>query len=329
MAHLALIIALPVMAAIPVQSAEAGAGVQFRMVGGFLVVVPLTLEGAGAFDFVVDTGTNTTLIDRELAEQLKLQPVGREHLETLTGAEVVTRYVLSSIQLGDKSMECLTVLGQSMGELHSLDPRIRGVLGLDFLMRFAFVVNYRRRRIGLYDPNQAPNFRNGIRVPIEIAESRILIPATSKESRQVTRKLALDSGIAQVLIFIDRSAHVPNPLPKGGNAIQVKTNLRGVSTKTMTIKDLQVGGVHFGDLPAAVLPPRTAIQGQYEDGLLPTVLFGCLLINPSQGYAVFQLRGGDSQRALVSENAKERPECEDMGGAREPKPVSVEGRRDY
>jgi predicted aspartyl protease len=287
-----LIISLCLVAAILVlqaRGAEARTGVGFRTVGGFLVIVPVTLNGAGPVDFVVDTGTNTTLIDVELAEQLKLKPVDRERLATLTGVEVVARYVLDSVRLGEESIDSFTVLGQRMEELHSLDPRIRGVLGLDFLARFAFLLDYHRSRIALYDPSQAPSFRSGTRVQIEVAESRILIPTTSKASVQCTWKLALDSGISKLLIFDDRIAQSPTSFPKAGNVIRVTTNMTSLSTRTVRVRDLEIGGQHLRDLQAAVLPTSPAIQGHFEDGLLPTVLFRTLFVNPGQSYAIFEL----------------------------------------
>src|SRR5216683_6633055 len=77
-------------------SSNAKAQVNFRAVRGYLVVVPAYVNGLGPFDFLVDTGTNTTLIDPGLAQQMGGKPVGSQLLRTLTGSETVLRYSLGS-----------------------------------------------------------------------------------------------------------------------------------------------------------------------------------------------------------------------------------------
>lgn len=287
--HLRLIIAFWTILATAVvgdQNADAETGIHFRTVEGFLVVVPITLEGAGPFDFVVDTGTNRTLIDPELVERMKLKPVGKERLATLTGSELVERYVLERVTLGEKSVSRVVVLGQRMDELHSLDSKIRGVLGLEFLARFAFLLDYRQRLIELHDPWGPPDMPGGMRVAIEIAESRILIPAISGTSVRGSWKLALDSGISQLLIFDGRMARLPDPAPGARRVIQVTTNLGSFPSRMVTVRDLEIGGQRLGDLQAVAVPASPAIQGHFEDGLLPTALFRSVFVNGSRGFAI-------------------------------------------
>jgi hypothetical protein len=50
----------------------------------------------------------------------------------------------------------------------------------------------------------------GLRVPVEINESRMLIKVMSEASPSGSWKLALDSGIAQFLVFQDRSLRLQN-----------------------------------------------------------------------------------------------------------------------
>jgi hypothetical protein len=250
------------------------------------VVVPVTLDGKGPFDFVVDTGTNTTLIDVELAAQLKLKPVGRQMLATLTGSQLATRYV-AGLALGSHSSGDLVVLAQKMDELHAVDRRIRGLLGLDFLLRFAFLLDYGRQRMELYDPTDAPNLEGGTRLPIKVAESRILITASSTASVQNPWNLVLDSGIPKVFIFENRIVPLPDSHMQD-DAIRFKTNLSRLSTKTMTVPDLVIASRHLRDLVVVILPSSPSVQGSFEDGLLPAALFRRLLVNSQQGYSIFQ-----------------------------------------
>jgi hypothetical protein len=273
--------------AVEMPGTSGGTGVRFRKVGGYLVVVRVTLDGKGPFDFVVDTGTNTTLIDVELAAQLKLKPVGRQMLATLTGSQLATRYV-AGLALGSHSSGDLVVLAQKMDELHAVDRRIRGLLGLDFLLRFAFLLDYGRQRMELYDPTEAPNLEGGTRLPIKVAESRILITASSTASVQNSWNLVLDSGIPKVFIFENRIVPLHDSYTQD-DAMRFKTNLSRLSTKTMTLPDLVIASRHLRDLLVVILPSSPSVQGSFEDGLLPAALFRRVLVNSQQGYSIFQV----------------------------------------
>ena len=45
-----------------------------RIISGYLMVTSVSINDRGPFDFLIDTGTNTTLIDPQLAAELGLQP---------------------------------------------------------------------------------------------------------------------------------------------------------------------------------------------------------------------------------------------------------------
>src|SRR5260370_26220772 len=96
----------------------------------------------GPFDFLVDTGTNTTLIEADLAAELGLVPVDRLSLTTLTGSEPVPRYFLEETRVGSASVPQLEALAGPLQQLRSLDRNIRGSLGMNFLAAFSFRLAY-------------------------------------------------------------------------------------------------------------------------------------------------------------------------------------------
>ena len=65
--------------------ASANANVPLRMLNGNLPVVSVSINGRAPVEFVVDTGTNTTLVDPGLALRFQLTPAGTKILTTLSG----------------------------------------------------------------------------------------------------------------------------------------------------------------------------------------------------------------------------------------------------
>src|ERR1700760_3346803 len=68
-------IALPTLHAEPRCPASI-AGVTPRFVRRALVVIPVKVNHAGPFDFIVDTGTQITVVHPSLASELSLEPQG-------------------------------------------------------------------------------------------------------------------------------------------------------------------------------------------------------------------------------------------------------------
>src|ERR1700745_1004649 len=52
------------------------AGLRPRIVAGALLVIPVKINQSGPFEFVVDTGSQVTVIDPALASELNLKPQG-------------------------------------------------------------------------------------------------------------------------------------------------------------------------------------------------------------------------------------------------------------
>src|SRR5262245_48380931 len=110
--------------------------VAFEMGAGGMVVVPVLVDNRGPFDFLLDTGTNTTVVDMELARRLGLRPIDQVSVASPGGTSIVPRARLQSLTLGPKVVEDLEVLCADLGALRRLKGSVRGVVGQRFLSRF-------------------------------------------------------------------------------------------------------------------------------------------------------------------------------------------------
>ena len=75
-----------------------------RTLRGYLMIVGVSIDDQGPYDFLIDTGTNTTLLAPELAAELKL--TSRDHLQlaSLSRAAALPRYLLRKITVGPASL---------------------------------------------------------------------------------------------------------------------------------------------------------------------------------------------------------------------------------
>lgn len=256
------------------------ANIGLRLIGPSLLVVPVSVNGQGPFDFVIDTGTNTTLVDPALAKDLGLAPEGSETLRTLTGPSLVPRYHLSMVAAGTAVLRDVPALAQPMTVVQRLDAGARGILGLGVLSRFSFSLDYANRRMRLYDADRPLQVRGGTRVAARIVHDRLLLTVASAAAPRGSWNLALDSGISQILLFADRIVSADQIAdPAGRASVRLATNRSSSLGQAIRLDSLTIGGLQLEQLPALVLSPDGSTADSAEDGLLPASLFRSILFD--------------------------------------------------
>ena len=117
-----------------------------------LILVDVHANGCGPFQFAIDTGTSTTAIAPELAQQLglKTSPVGAG----TTGGAPVDFHAgsLQSFQLGGARIDnmpvvvadFLTMLNAAIG------AKLDGIVGYNFLRNYKVMVDYPGERLTLF-----------------------------------------------------------------------------------------------------------------------------------------------------------------------------------
>src|SRR3984957_10448846 len=82
------------------QSIQAQSEVRFRLVHDTLIVVSLMANEEGPFDFVLDTGADTTIVDPSIAPRLSMVPLDSQQQTTLAGVQTVTRGSMRILTVG-------------------------------------------------------------------------------------------------------------------------------------------------------------------------------------------------------------------------------------
>ena len=130
-------------------SVAAGSGgttsVQILRGGGgtAMVLVPVTIDGHGPFNFALDTGAGITLIDTQLAEQLRL-PVtgGSTQVSGVGGSQDITPVHIDSWNAGKITLPSADIGKTGLSSFKN-NADVRGLLGSDILSRFGRVtINY-------------------------------------------------------------------------------------------------------------------------------------------------------------------------------------------
>lgn len=110
------------------------------------MTVPVRLANQGPFDFLIDTGSQNTVISSSLASQLALEPYARARLVGVAGEQMVDTVSIDQIDLGSRSYYSLRA-----PTLERADIGADGILGLDSLQQQRVLIDFAKSRILVSD----------------------------------------------------------------------------------------------------------------------------------------------------------------------------------
>ena len=252
--------------------------VGLRLLKGRLPVVPVYLEGQGPFDFLLDTGTNSTIVTPEVAARLGLRPAGRVTLVTVAGEREVPRTRLRRVAIGASAASDVEALVSGLEQIRRLDPRVCGVLGQNYLGLFNYTLDYAGRAVEFEGAGGAPP-PAGERVPFALEEGKLIVAAFSEAYSERALRLVLDAAATSLVIFDDAASQ--------GRAGRLLTEAGSLAAGLARLRILRVGGARIRDVLVALVPDPAGRGARVEDGLLPTSLFRAVYFNHGGGYVIF------------------------------------------
>jgi predicted aspartyl protease len=243
--------------------------VDFRFARERFVVVPVVVNGHGPYDFLLDTGSTTSVVDEDLADELDLKPLQHTVIRTASGTERVPIARANEMRIGSRTTETVLVLISGMTGVRSLDGSIRGILGFNLLARFRYTLDYRNRRLRFED-GAIP----GTRVPFD-ASGRAIVLATGHV------RWLLDTGATGVFLFRTDGADVA---VSSRAVTRVSTNTGHRLTRTGWLERLEIGDVTLNRLPVTLM--RQSGLERRADGLLPGTLFASIYFDHENDFVI-------------------------------------------
>jgi len=257
-----------------------------------MIIVPVSINGSGPYDFMLDTGAAKTIVDQKLAEQLSLPRVAEK---TVVG-------VLASTRMSVVHVNALSVAGAVVpgGEVFSSDrpasvtAKVRGVLGEDFLQNFDVLIDYRRQVIRLDAPGgPMAETASGEHLPLQLSgtlhgqptHNRLVVSGHIPEFGETAMQLLLDSGANGLTLFQDSLEDSLGQRPNQPQTVRTGNFDKWVSSSvaTRTVRFLSLGSNSVSNLTAIALGRRDDVD---TDGLVPTSLFHSILISHREKFAI-------------------------------------------
>ena len=270
-----------------------------RLVRGSQIIMPVQINHSGPYDFVVDTGAQTSTIEPSLAAELRLKPQGQTGVAGVATFARITYVYLDLVEAGAHSVSNSVAVIQEMNQLKAADSPIRGILGASFLEHFDLLIDYGRSLLCLDESGLLASAVKGEH--IALAEPRgaqkdlpftrpIIVSARLSGFAPTPVLLRLDSGSnAPVLYSVDPRVLEAFPV----SSTLLKRVINGVEQTFAELppQDIQIGKRWVRHVPFVI--PKNSVGGgpiTREDGLLPTIAFERVFISCSAGYVTLEPR---------------------------------------
>ena len=271
------------------------ASIRFRLIQRSRIIVPVTINHTGPYEFLVDTGAGSTIVDPALATELHLKAQGPAEVVGVGFSTYGSFAYVDLLEAGSHSVANHPVEVQDLQPVQAADLPFRGIISGDFLGHFDVLMDYAHRmlclddtkvmqaavkggHIALVTPPQTPDDLSLTAIPL------ILVHLSGFGARQLL--LTLDSGANASFLFNHAMDLTPGLHETGRRdgygADGVKRGFSIVPPQSMQIGSLNIQQVSF----AAPADSGENTLTSREDGLLATVVFRRVFISYADRFVV-------------------------------------------
>jgi predicted aspartyl protease len=243
--------------------------------------------------FLVDTGSNCTIIDSAFARRLGLKPSGTALVERNYSTEEHAMATADNVRIGAKSWSSVPLVVLDLTVLSKMGAAtILGVLGTDLLAKMRMRVSYSSGNGEVVDDIE----QGGLPVALQKGGSRYFVPVIVGTSRL---EMLLDTGTN--LTALSSTAWQSLPFSSGANQTIEGIQSSGGPARTLLacIASLQVGDTPLHNLPIRVISSLTS--GSFADPTFAGILGGDVLehfeLTLDLGHSVIYLKRDAGFRA--------------------------------
>jgi len=226
------------------------------------ILIPASLNGAGPFVMLLDTGASHSSVSQELALTLRLPAVARTTVQSPVGDRERVVVQIDRMQVGAHRLSVRpTVVSRRdlaiAGEVH-------GVIGQDVLANLRYTIDFRNQRVAWHGGDEPAAAGSLAVLPMAFSDG---LPFVDLSQGRTRLRLVPDSGAGGLVLFAGAGRELPASRP-GDGIVRLDTLQGRGYARHVVISRLRVGGSTLRDLPAVIVE-----HGGAGDGLLPLHLF--------------------------------------------------------
>jgi hypothetical protein len=263
--------------------------------------VEVRVNGRGPYQFLVDSGADTSVVGLGIARQLKLPLGSPAILNGMTSRNIVDRVKVDSLSLGPTTIRDL-----QLPALREQDLGGDGMIGIDALVRQRLMMDFEKREIKVEDAL----------IPAKASPGEIVITGYRRRGQLILTQVRAANLPLEAVIDTGTQITIGNvalrdKLIRGNRHKFTTIPVTGVTGKTINVQlarigELQLGSVTLRNVPIAFADvPPFALFG-LSDG--PALLLGTDILETFRRVSLdfrarkvrFQLRRCRSEFVTIS-----------------------------
>src|SRR5579859_1869766 len=127
--------------------------VPLHFVNGYQMIVSVSVNHSGPYDFLLDTGTQFTMVDPSLAAELHVSKQDSVQVDGIGFHAAAFTAQLDRLAIGSYTVAHLEAVVYSLKNLNSINLHLRGVVGEDFLQHFDMLIDNAHKMLCLDEPS--------------------------------------------------------------------------------------------------------------------------------------------------------------------------------
>ena len=221
---------------------------EFEIDNSDRMTVPVQVNGSAAVPFIVDTGSERTVIANDLAKKLALEAGPQLRLATISGQSVVNSFFIERLTTASVNLEGLEAPGLDRANLGAY-----GLLGIDSLEDSRVLLDFKKQTM---DVLASPRGRGKTKVE----NGMIIVSAKKKAGRMIISSARIEGTRVEIILDTGAQSSMANQALKAKMRrrhfliADVPVTMRSVTGATLAgeynqIKQIEVGGLSITNLP--------------------------------------------------------------------------------
>jgi len=272
------------------------ASVPLRLVNGYQMIVAVSVNHSVPYDFLLDTGTQFSMIDPTLATELHVKAQRSIPVAGTGFQSSASSAQLDYLAIGSHSVANMEAVVYNLQNLRSHDPEVRGILGEDFLQHFDMLIDNAHLQLCLDDSGAMRANVKGSHIALAVSSETDDVPPNSlivaARLLRATRpiRLKIDSG-ANAAFLYNTAQYMALGSFRGSSLRGSGTDGKRQSFVTLPSQEVRIGHVQLSNLPFFTLADDQKMASPSDfDGLLNTGLFRRIFICHAEHFAVLEPR---------------------------------------
>ena len=272
------------------------ASVPIRLVNRYQIMLAVSINHSGPHNFILDTGTEITMIHPSLAAELHLSTHGPAEIVGAGLHQSASLVQLDQIEAGSHALANQEVMVYDFDSRGSSDLRIRGILGEDYLGHFDLLIDNARSLLCLDDSAS-------MRANVKGRHIALVTPAPTTDGVQSLKAVIVAARLpgATRLVLLKLDSGTNGPFLYNASQYMARVMFRGTSMLGRSVdgkqrefsvlppEDVEIGSLELSKVAFVTLDgTQKDSRTTAFDGLLPTNLFRRVFIDYADHFAVLE-----------------------------------------